>query len=171
MLEPWREEAIAHSTGAHSPSAQGGQGHLTHQGPVYFSLLSGATLCASTAAYTYAYACTLISAILHFFSWWFLCTTPACKCLNHRSGVRPYIQQHRAFHISLHLHPSALLDPRYVIPGGPTPVFLRCLLDNSIPGRLDWQHNQPEVSTHRLSLRTFSNGTASPPTSLRMEGV
>ncbi|KAJ4920084.1 hypothetical protein JOQ06_027990, partial [Pogonophryne albipinna] len=37
MLEPQREEAIAHSTGAHSPSTQGGQGHLTHQGPVYFS--------------------------------------------------------------------------------------------------------------------------------------
>lgn len=44
MLEPQREEAIAHSTGAHSPSTQGGQGHLTHQGPVYFSLLSRATL-------------------------------------------------------------------------------------------------------------------------------
>lgn len=44
MLEPQREEAIAHSTGAHSPSTQGGQGHLTHQGPVYFSLLSRATV-------------------------------------------------------------------------------------------------------------------------------
>lgn len=37
MLEPLREEVIAHSTGAHSPSTQGGHGHLTHQGPVYFS--------------------------------------------------------------------------------------------------------------------------------------
>lgn len=55
MLEPQREEAIAHSTGAHSPSTQGGQGHLTHQGPVYFSLLSGATLyvcvCVSVCVY------------------------------------------------------------------------------------------------------------------------
>lgn len=56
MLEPQREEAIAHSTGAHSASTQGGggdQGHLTHQGPVYFSLLSGAQLhfrAAATAA-------------------------------------------------------------------------------------------------------------------------
>ncbi|KAJ4920092.1 hypothetical protein JOQ06_027998 [Pogonophryne albipinna] len=41
MLEPQREEAIAHSTGAHSPSTQGGQGHLTHQGPVYFSCYHG----------------------------------------------------------------------------------------------------------------------------------
>lgn len=40
MLEPLREEAIAHSTGAHSPSTQGGHGHLTHQGPVYFSFQS-----------------------------------------------------------------------------------------------------------------------------------
>lgn len=80
MLEPRREEAIAHSTGAHFPSTQGGQGHLTHQGPVYFSLLSGATLCTSAAAC----ACTLISALLHFFlvAWWLLCTSPACKCLN-----------------------------------------------------------------------------------------
>ncbi|KAI4806517.1 hypothetical protein KUCAC02_017337, partial [Chaenocephalus aceratus] len=38
MLEPQREEAIAHSTGAHSPSTQGGRGHLTHQGPVGSSL-------------------------------------------------------------------------------------------------------------------------------------
>lgn len=108
MLEPWREEAIAHSTGAHSPSTQGGQGHLTHQGPVYFSLLSGATLCTSTAAYVCGYACTLISAMLHFFlvSWWFLCTTPACKCLNHRPGVRPHIQQRSAFLISFHLTPQ-----------------------------------------------------------------
>lgn len=44
MLEPLREEAIAHSTGAHSPSTQGGHGHLTHQGPVYFSLRSHATV-------------------------------------------------------------------------------------------------------------------------------
>lgn len=44
MLEPQREEAIAHSTGAHSPSTQGGQGYLTHQGPVYFSLPSRAAM-------------------------------------------------------------------------------------------------------------------------------
>lgn len=98
-----------------------------------------------------------------FFSWWFLSTTPACKCLNHRSEVRPHVQQRRTFHISLLLHPSSLLAPRCVIPRGPTPVFLRCLLDNSIPEHLNWQHNQPEVLTHRLSLCTFSNGTASPP--------
>lgn len=40
MLEPKREEAIAHSAGAHSHSTQGGQGHLTHQGPHYFSFSS-----------------------------------------------------------------------------------------------------------------------------------
>lgn len=73
MLEPQREEAIAHSTGAHSPSTQGGQGHLTHQGPVYFSLLSCATvhvcICCSvlfchwahTCVYVYVNACTVIS--------------------------------------------------------------------------------------------------------------
>lgn len=107
MLEPWREEAIAHSTGAHSPSTQGGQGHLTHQGPVYFSLHSGATLCTSTAEYAYANACTLIIARLHFFlvCWWFRCATPASKCLNHRPRVRPHIRQHSASFISFHLNP------------------------------------------------------------------
>lgn len=68
MLEPQREEAIAHSTGVHSPSTQGGQGHLTHQGPVYFSLLC---MCVSAVVYVsviawacacvYVNACTVIS--------------------------------------------------------------------------------------------------------------
>lgn len=62
MLEPQREEAIAHSTGAHSPSTQGGQGHLTHQGPVYFSLLSRATVyvCVSAMVYASVIACARV---------------------------------------------------------------------------------------------------------------
>lgn len=74
MLEPQREEAIAHSTGAHSPSTQGGQGHLTHRGPVYFSLLSRAPVCtrvyasvmARTRACVYVNARTVISTVFHF---------------------------------------------------------------------------------------------------------
>lgn len=60
MLEPQREEAIAHSTGAHSPSTQGGQGHLTHQGPVYFSLLSHATVCVCVSVTVYVHAQSLV---------------------------------------------------------------------------------------------------------------
>lgn len=74
MLEPQREEAIAHSTGPHSPSTQGGQGHLTHRGPVYFSLLSCAPVCtilyasvmAHTRACVYVNACTVISTVFYF---------------------------------------------------------------------------------------------------------
>ena len=53
MLEPLREEVIAHSTGAHSPSTQGAHGHLTHQVPVYFSPQSHPTvyMCVCNSVY------------------------------------------------------------------------------------------------------------------------
>lgn len=69
MLEPQREEAIAHSTGAHSPSTQGGQGHLTHQGPVYFSLLSCATVCVCVSVTAYVRAHSLVP-----------CSSVSCLC-------------------------------------------------------------------------------------------
>lgn len=70
--------------------------------------------------------------------WWFRCTTPACKCLNHSPGVRPHIQQHSASLISFHLYPPAILDPQDIIPGALTPVFLSYYRhDNNIPGHLD----------------------------------
>lgn len=71
MLEPQREETIAHSTGAHSPSTQGGQGHLTHQGPVYFSLLSCATVCVCVSVTVYVHAQSLVSCpSLFCLCWW-----------------------------------------------------------------------------------------------------
>lgn len=63
MLEPQREEAIAHSTGPHSPSTQGGQGHLTHRGPVYFSLLSRAPAC--TIVYVSWHAHAPVCMLMH----------------------------------------------------------------------------------------------------------
>ena len=79
MLESQREEAIAHSTGAHSPLTQGGQGHLTHQGPVYFSLLSRATpyVCMCGVVYVSVTrvgvdvnACAVISTVPPCLCWW-----------------------------------------------------------------------------------------------------
>lgn len=106
------------NTGGTRPFNPSGSGRL------FFALRCNSVYIHSV--YLYAYVCTLVGAMLHFFlvSGWCLCTSPACKCLNHRAGVRPHIQQRSAFLISFHLHSSALFDPQYRIPRGGTPVCL-----------------------------------------------
>lgn len=128
MLEPLREEAIAHSTGEHSPSTQGGHGHLTHQGPVYFSLLSHAVVyvcicnsacfCHCMCTYLYVNAHTVINSSL----WWLYHTTAAGKKFNSLPGVRPhtYTVGRYIFHTPVSPPPLSTLI-HHIIPRAPTP--------------------------------------------------